>query len=452
MKTKPRIAAAGALENILSQRHFSNRETSRWIKGNAWSPEDQRLFLRLVYGTLEQLLLIDHILSKIGRRPITTVDVPIRGILRISAYQLLFTHRIPTYAVIHEAVQYIKKEKPHAAGFVNAVLRSLQRDIKTLGAMESVVDVYCRESISLRYSHPQWLVDKLYSDYPQEEAQKIIQAHQNPPSLTLRLNTQKDSPAQISEMLAKEGIIIEPTGWLPEAWRVVSLKGLITESVLYRKGYFSIQSITSMLAVHWLDPKAGDIVIDIAAAPGGKTMHIAQRMDNQGTIIARDVSEKRSRQITEHGRRLNVNIVSVQVMDGTLSDSIWQQKADKVLLDAPCSGLGMIRKKPEIKFMNHRTLDHFPELQRVMLDRSAELVKPGGVLLYATCTYLYQENQQVILDFIHRNREFTCIPLKPVTKPDKSGLLNGQSGMIQLGPHLHLDLDGFFIAKMIRKR
>lgn len=453
MDIKPRSAAAQAVEKIMNAKHFSNKETALWIQRMNWSQEDQRLFMRLVYGTLENLLLIDAILSRQMKRPVTGIDSAVRGLLRISVYQLLFTDRIPDYAIVNEAVELVKNEKPKATGFVNGVLRSIMRLKEEAKDNQAFIDQFVRKSISLRYSHPEWLISRLKKDYPEEHLIKILEAHQRPPIMSIRLNLLKGTTDELEKELLEEGILIKPTGWLPEAYWLMEWPGVITQSKAYMRGLFQIQSLTSMLAVHWLDPQERETIIDVAAAPGGKTTHIAERMNNLGQVIARDISAARISQVEIHAQRLGCYGIKTEVVNGTLVQSQDFKSADRVLVDAPCSSLGMIRKKPELKMQKvEKDLNVFPDLQLNLLLQSSQLVKPGGYLLYATCTYLHAENQSVVQAFLSRKSDFALVPMEPVPEVKKINKSMTDAGYIQMGPHLHPELDGFFVAKFQRER
>ncbi|SMP46886.1 16S rRNA (cytosine(967)-C(5))-methyltransferase RsmB [Anoxynatronum buryatiense] len=456
MKISPREAAAHALENILTFERFSNRETGRWLEKGWWSDEDQRLFLLLVYGSLEQLLQLDQLIATHARRPVDKLDPFLRGILRISAYQLCFTDRIPAYAVINEAVELAKKKKPKAAGLVNAVLRAITRSgVKNRVSMPIIVNDNI-QALSLRYSHPLWLVELLHQDYSWSDLKTMLAAHQQPPSLTVRLNLQKGKMEDLLLAIGQEGIELEPLGYIPEAFKVTTQQGLITHSDVYRRGLFHIQSLASMMAVHWLDPQPGERIIDMAAAPGGKATFIAQRMKGRGMVMARDISVGRIQQIQDNARRLGCNeLITCQEQDGRKPDPEMIQKADRVLLDAPCSSLGMIRKKPELKYIkNWQRLRELPQLQYQMLENAGKMVRNEGVLVYSTCTYLRRENDAVLERFLDNHPNFKLEPLIEKGIHDSINDLFTETivskGFIQLGPHVHMDFDGFFVARMKR--
>ncbi|MEN1759492.1 16S rRNA (cytosine(967)-C(5))-methyltransferase RsmB [Anoxynatronum sibiricum] len=457
MKISPREAAAHALENILTFERFSNRETGRWLEKGWWSPEDQRLFLLLVYGSLEQLLQLDQLISAHARRPVDKLDPFLRGILRISVYQLCFTDRIPAYAVINEAVELAKKKKPKAAGLVNAVLRAITRSGIKDKARNPIVDDDNLQALSLFYSHPQWLVELLHQDYSWTDLKALLAAHQQPPSLTVRLNLLKGKKEELLFAISQEGIELEPLGYIPEAFRVITHQGLITNSDVYRRGLFHIQSLSSMMAVHWLDPQPGERIIDMAAAPGGKATFIAQRMNGKGQVTARDISARRIQQIKENAQRLGCNeIITCQEKDGRKPDPEMTHTADRVLLDAPCSSFGMIRKKPELKYIkNWQRLRELPQLQYQMLENAGKMVRNEGVLVYSTCTYLHRENDAVVERFLDNHPNFKLEP--QMEKGTNDFIINdlftekeASKGFIQLGPHIHLDFDGFFVARMKR--
>ncbi len=444
---KPRKAAVTALNRILEQKKYSNEEVAYWLEQAKWMPEDQRLFIRLLYGTLEQLMLLDHVIQTNSKRLTQQMNPMVLSILRVSAYQLLFMDRIPVYAAINEAVEMTKENHHRAAGFVNAVLRAIDRQKKTRTAL---VDPFNRsvKSLSLSYSHPKWMIRRLLDNYTEDEMAVILKTHQEPPNLTIRLNTLKGSVESLTSELLNDGIFTEKTIWMPEALKVTSYNGLITGTASYAKGLFQIQSISSMLAVHCLDPQPGELIIDVAAAPGGKSMHIAQRMNNQGMILSRDISESRTRQIQAHAERLGCRMIQTEIWDGTRNDPIRKATADRVLLDAPCSSLGMIRKKPELKyFKSEQEIESLPSLQLELLEKSAELLKPGGILLYATCTYLQEENHRVVETFLKRHAEFSPL-LNPLPEMNVMNPNPNNTGHLQIGPHIHPDLDGFFMAKM----
>jgi 16S rRNA (cytosine967-C5)-methyltransferase len=431
----------------LEQKKYSNEEAAYWLEQSKWKPEDQRLFIRLLYGTLEQLMLVDYIIQINSKRVIQKMNPMVLSILRVSAYQLLYMDRIPVYAAINEAVEVTKEHHPRAAGFVNAVLRAIDRK-KEAGSTLPDPANHSVKSLALNYSHPKWMIRRLKNNYSEGELTAILKAHQEPPELTIRLNTLKGPVDSLIEELLNEGILTEKTIWMPEALKVVNYNGLITESASYAKGLFQIQSISSMLAVHCLDPQPGELIIDVAAAPGGKSMHMAQRMNNQGMILSRDISESRARQIKTHAERLGCRIIQTEIRDGTQNDPLRKATADRVLLDAPCSSLGMIRRKPELKyFKSEQEIESLPSLQLELLEKSAELLKPGGILLYATCTYLQEENHKVVETFLDRHTEFSPV-FNPLT--EMAGMLphHNNTGHLQIGPHIHPDLDGFFMAKM----
>lgn len=449
---KPRYAAADSIERIIEHNLFSNKETYYWLKKSSWKTEDQGLYLRLVYGTLENLLLIDAIIERISGRKMAALDSVAKKNLRISVYQLIFTDRIPDYAVINEAVEMTKKEKLNAAGFVNAILRKIQRELQQFGNSEVWLKKFIGNNKSLQYSHAPWILKKLHRAFSDEDVQAILQAHQKPPELTLRINTLKGNIESLVRRMDQDDISIKSIPFMPEAYIVLSSKDLITNTTSYSAGTFQIQSLASMLTVHWLDPQPGETIIDVAAAPGGKTTHISQRMNNKGQVIARDISATRLKQVQQHMNRLGCSNVSLETRDGTNVDIVFSRTADRVLVDAPCSSMGMIRKKPELKFnRNEKDFSELPALQLKLLESASDMVKPGGLLVYSTCTYFEEENKDVIHLFLQRNQAFSLAPMEDTGLEIHLDARQTNQGMVQLGPHIHPLLDGFFIAKLMKK-
>ncbi len=450
---KPRQAAATSIENIINKKSFSNIESASWLNSNNWAAEDQRLYIRILYGTLENLLLIDKIIETMSNRKISKIDTTTCGVIRISIYQLIFTDRIPAYAVINEAVEITKKHKPKAAGFVNAVLRNVLREYQKHSNKEEFLERYISGSLSLRYSHTDWIINKLQKNYSQKQVADILKYHQEPPTLTIRLNLLKGDVEYLINQLNSEGIFIKHIPWMKESYLIGKSDKLLTSTTSYKIGLFHIQSIASMLAVHWMDPQPNELIVDVAAAPGGKTTHICQRMHNQGKIVARDISVSRSKQIQEHAHRLSCDIIDTYVADGTEHDMNLDRIADRVLVDAPCSSMGMIRKKPELKLI-HKQHDFvsLPLLQERILENASYMVKPGGVLLYSTCTYFSEENTSVVSSFLSKHPEFQLMQLNIDQNLSELRAGMSQDGMIQLGPHINPLLDGFFVAKLGRKQ
>ncbi|RQD70339.1 MAG: 16S rRNA (cytosine(967)-C(5))-methyltransferase RsmB [Tindallia sp. MSAO_Bac2] len=434
MRGSPREAAVKVIQEVMEEKSFSNLAVNEYLKNTNWSEADANLFVTLVYGTLEQYQLMNFFLQKISRRPIKKLDPGIRILMLVSIYQLMNLDRVPDYAVVNEAVNLSRKINPSASGFVNGALRNIIRQKKTL--KQSVPKGMDSDSLALRFSYPKWIIKELLKEYNEDTTINILTASQKVPDVFIRCNRLKCHEDELISSLKEEGVLAEKTNWLPEALRIEKASISLTDTAAYQSGWFQIQSISSMLAVDALDPQPGDQVLDMAAAPGGKSLFMAERMKDIGFILARDLSVGRLKQLEEHRDRMGITCIKTQVFNATQDDPSLKGKMDKILLDAPCSSLGMIRRKPEIKYANKSkgTLKQMATLGLGMLEMAAEFVRPGGCILYSTCTLFSYENQDVVYLFLEKHPHFQLTP----------------EGMKFLNPAIHPDLDGFFMAKLKR--
>ncbi len=434
MKGTPREAAVKVIQEVMEGKTFSNIAVHEYLSSAKWSQADANLFVNLVYGTLEQYQLLNHFLQQLSRRPIKKIDTPIRNLMLISIYQLMNFDRVPGYAVVNEAVNISRKTNPSAAGFVNGILRNVIRQKDSL--KQSIPMGTDPDALSLRFSYPKWMIKELLKEYDETTALNILTASQTAPNVFIRCNLLRCHTDELITSLQEEGVLAEKTEWLPEALKILKSAVNLTDTEAYWKGWFQIQSISSMLAVEALNPQPGEQILDMAAAPGGKSLFMAERMKNKGLVVARDLSEDRLKQLEQHQKRMGTSIIKTQVFDATQDDPALKDRMDKVLLDAPCSSLGMIRRKPEIRYSTKSKgiLKQMATLQLGMLERAAGFVKPGGWVLYSTCTLFSYENQDVIRLFLERHPQFELEP----------------EGMKFLNPAIHPDLDGFFMAKLKR--
>lgn len=301
--------------------------------------------------------------------------------------------------------------------------------------------------LSVKYSHPEWLVQTFLHNFQRDFTEDLLEANNRKPELFVRINTLKISVDQCIKLLEAEGYTVRQSSLIHEA---VSIKGLhnIDQSDLYKKGYIQIQDFSSMLVGRILDPKEGDFVIDVCSAPGGKTTHIAQLMNNKGTIIARDIHEHKLKLVENNARRLGVHIIRTENFSGEKLDENLVDKADKVLVDAPCSGLGIIRRKPEIKYRKQAgDIKSITKLQYDILNNASRYVKIGGELVYSTCTIDSRENKDIVDKFLENNSNYRLINIGEEYKE----LIPGEhrNGTVQLYPNVH-HTDGFFISKIRR--
>lgn len=402
------------------------------------STQDKRFVANLFYGVIERRLTLDAIINKYSKRPVEKLSSDVLQVLRMAIYQILYMDSVPDRAAVFESVKLAKSRKnPALGGFVNGVLRAFLRDGKKIPEFDDKIS-----NLSVKYSCPKWLIEKWISEYGEDFAYEMLKSSIGAPPLTARLNILKKPIDEIIDDISELGIEVKHRC---EAKNCVELIGVrdISRLGLYEKGMFHIQDISSQICCEVLDPKPGETVIDVCSAPGGKAFTIAEIMNNQGRIIACDLYEQRVKLIKDGAKRLGIDIIDARVNDALVfSDDIGI--ADKVLCDVPCSGLGVIRRKPEIKYKNPDDFDSLRDIQRKILDVSAKYLKKGGVLVYSTCTLSRAENDEIIDWFLENHPEFE--------KGSISGFSNIKDGEYKatITPNM-FNSDGFFIAKLIKK-
>lgn len=393
-------------------------------------PDNQGIVREIVYGVLENKYFLDYIISKFIHTPLNKMKLSDKTILRMGIYQIGFMNSVPEYAAVNESVVLAKKYCKGRDGFINGVLRSYIRDKDTIDITHLKEKNYI-EYLSIKYSYEPWIIEEWLTQYDKAFVEELLKAGNVTPDLVLRVNTLKTSRDILKKKMQHNGYTVKEGHLCPQALHIKGNKILNTKA--YEHGLFSVQDESSMMVVNILDPKPGDFVIDVCSAPGGKALAMAEKMDNMGKILAWDVYRRKLNIVDKEAKRLGITIIETNPWDGTNLNSDLIMKADKVLVDAPCSGLGVIRRKPEIKYKELTTeLQDLPRKQKAIIAASSQYVKPGGMLVYSTCTIMPEENQNVINDFLKRNPNFE------------------QVEMIQLLPNIN-DTDGFFICKMVRK-
>lgn len=438
-KLTSRQAAVELLMDIEHKALLSSDAVFNLSRQHMLSSEDRRLAVRLIYGVLEQKLFLDYRLQQVSKTKLSKLDPYIHMILRVSLYQLLFMDRIPESAVVNEAVKMSKKKGQHLSGFVNGVLRNFQRSRESLKLPERAEDEL--NYLSVTTSHPLWLVKRWVSKFGTEFSEALMKSNNLTPPLTVRVNRLKSKPDAVREKLASSGITSETSRFFDYALIVHSGQDLVIQDwPVFNEGELYVQDIASMMVTEVLDPQPGERILDMCAAPGSKTTHMAEKMNNQGTIIARDVSDKKLQKIRENAERLGISIIHPEVGDGLILDADAVEAYDRVLLDAPCSGLGIIRRKPEIRFRRQlEDLVALVKLQTKLLENASRYVKQGGVVVYSTCSVDPDENEGVVTAFLASNPQY-----KLTDTP-----WSDEDGLIRLFPSVH-QTDGFFIAKMVR--
>ena len=432
-----REVALRALIACEKQGAWSDGFLKKSLRDAGLDSRDAALATRLCFGVLQNRILLDYYLGRLSTVRLEKMEPAVRNALRLGAYQVLFLDRIPDHAAVSEAVDLSRKgsKNPRSAGLVNGVLRSL---VRQKGSLEPPADP------EIRYSHPKWLADTFIRRLGREEAERLMAADNGEPPTCAQVNTIKATTEQVTEALRAEGVEVEPHPWLPNCL-LLSHTGSLEELTAFRKGLFYIQDAAARLAVLAADPKRGMEVLDACAAPGGKSFAAAIAMDGRGSITSCDIHPHKIDLIQAGAKRLGMDCISAKMLDGKEYKEEFLDGFDLVLADVPCSGLGIIRKKPDIRYKDPKPMEGLPRVQKAILNNVCRYVRPGGALLYATCTLLERENEDVVHDFLDNHKDFTLEGFK--VPGDFEG---AKEGMVTCWPHRH-STDGFFFAKLRRR-
>ena len=411
--------------------------------------KQERAFLtRLVEGTVERKLTLEYFINSVSKTPVNKCKPVIRCIMRMAAYQIFYMDSVPDSAACNEAVKLAQKKGFHTLkGFVNGVLRNLSRQKDAMMLPDEKKEPV--KAMSVRYSVPEWLVEKICKDYSEESAEKMFASlYENVGATSIRVNNSKISTEECAELLKKEGVHVEKAPYVKNALEISGYDSLgFLES--FEKGYFQVQDVSSMLVGLAANPKAGDQVIDVCAAPGGKSIHVADLLNGTGHVEARDLTDYKVSLIEENIHRCGFSNISAKRADATIQDETVKESADIVIADLPCSGLGVLKKKSDIKYrMTQSQIEELVELQRLILKNAVTYVKSGGTLIYSTCTVAKEENDLQV-DLILENLPLDRVPLKGCV--DEELLRNtDREGVLQLLPGRE-KADGFFLAKFQKK-
>ena len=385
----PRKLAVKALLKIEKDNAYSNITLNSFLKETELEKEDKAFFSALVYGVLDRKITLDYVLSSFMKTPLKKTAPFTLNALRVGLYQIMFMDKIPDSAAVNETVKIIKSSKEsRSAGFVNAVLRSAIRSEIELPKGESAKD------LSVRFSCPEWIVESFINDYGKENAVKLLEESLNAPPVTLRVNTVKITSYELILKLEDMGITAKK-GEIPDS--LIIEKGMdISSNPLYKQGLFYAQDYASQKAVSVLSPKPGSRVLDLCAAPGGKSFTMASIMENKGEIISCDLYEARVGLIEKSAKRLGLDIINPIVNDATVYNEDLGE-FDYILCDVPCSGLGVIRRKPELKYKTQSDFCELEEIQQKILCNAVKYLKKGGKILYSTCTLRQEENEKLVI-------------------------------------------------------
>lgn len=421
------------------------------LGASALSDADRNLARELVRGTVVWRGQIDHVLSRLLSRPLEGLPVPIRNVLRLGAYQVLFLEHIPAYAAVSESVR-LARQHGHAgtAGLVNAVLRRVaNRDADFVAAERDPVD-----RIAVLWSHPAWMVRRWADRLGLQEAEALCRANNRIPPVILRHNRLKGPLQTLLDRLRSEGVRVRPHP-LQEGFLVVEEGGGLFTTPAFLEGWTTVQDVSAGLAVCLLDPQPGETILDLCAAPGGKTGFVAEKMEDRGRVVALDRHAGRLRHLTENIRRLGLRSVETAVSDALTSGP--GREFDRVLIDAPCSGLGVLARRPDVRWRREVSdLQKFAEVQRHLLSQGADAVRLGGVLVYSTCTTEPEENEGVVEAFLAAHPEFEVEPARGcLDECCGAGVSPAIAAVadrhVQTWPHRH-HCDGAFAARLRRTR
>ncbi len=412
-----RLAAVKSLLKINRQGAYSNLEIRRVLSRGSLKGADRGLYVTIVYGTLQNQMRLDWIIDQFAKKP-RHVDHTTREILRVSLYQLIFLERIPDFAVLDCANRLASVLKPKAKGFVNAMLRNVLRhpEKSDLSNLDDPDEVF-----RLTYSVPEDILKLYESVYGKTLGREILEKVNTVPTLSIRVNRLKTTREALADELENDGFRVK-MGSASQSALFISANGAAEEGIEqlkgFKEGYFTVQDEGAMLITEYLGANPGDRVLDMCAAPGGKTTHLAELMENKGEIIACDIYDNRLKLIRHTAKRLGHHIIHTQKVDGTNPDFDKMGQFDRILIDAPCSGYGVIRRKPEIKYqsVNERALG-LKDTQKTMLENGLSMLKNGGTLVYATCTVNPEENENVVLETIDQSRETLTVKEMAYTSP-----------------------------------
>jgi len=405
MKNRQKRVREAALDVLLSiekNNAYSNLALNQIIEKEQYNSLDAALLTELVYGTLQRKMTLDYFLAPFLKKQ-KKMEPWVRVLLRMSLYQMMYLDKIPDRAVIHEAVE-IAKTRSHkgTSGLVNGVLRRIQRE--GTPSLEEVKDPV--EQLSIATSHPRWLVERWVGQFGFERTKEMCEENLTPSRQTARVNEWKTSPSEVITRLEKEGFQAEQSEHISIS--IKSIRGNLANTKCFTEGFISIQDESSMLVGFAVDPQEGERILDACAAPGGKTTHMAERMRNTGEIIALDLHEHKVKLIQENIRRLGLSNITAKQMDSRRMDEHFPKESfDRILVDAPCSGLGVVKRKPDIKYSKTETdILTLAKLQYDLLEKAACLLKKGGRLVYSTCTVDREENRGVSRRFLENHPEF----------------------------------------------
>ncbi|MBQ6625110.1 MAG: 16S rRNA (cytosine(967)-C(5))-methyltransferase RsmB [Clostridia bacterium] len=426
------------LYKVQSQSSYSNLLLDSYLEKYELSTLDKKYISALVYGVIERIKLLDYNLSLYLKQPLKKLKPQVLTVLRLGAYQIFFMDKVHSAAAVNESVKLTKNNKcQYASGLVNAVLRNVSKN--SLKYPDENDENY----LSIKYSCEKWICDEFIKNYGKEETVNILENSIGSVPVYLRANSLKTDTDKLVEILEKEEIICEKTNSLPCALKI-KLQGNPANTKAYKEGLFHVQDLSSQICCNLVDAKENEKVLDVCAAPGGKSFTISQYMNNKGQLVSCDIYEHRLKLIENGASRLGISIIQTKANDASKENDLFGE-FDRVLCDVPCSGLGIIRRKPEIRYKLKEDIDKLSDLQYHIMCISSKYVKLGGMLIYSTCTLNYDENERNCERFLKEHEEFKAVE---INKFSEFGIVKGNTINILPGK---CDTDGFFVALFERK-
>ena len=440
---RPPSARDAALDILIDCRKngaWADAALNAYLQSVSMPPMEAALCGRLVYGVTQFRILLDFYLDAFCTQKVSHLQYPLAEILRLGAYQILFLDRVPDHAAVNEAVRQASRAgRKSASGMVNAVLRRLSRE---KDALPPVPDADPLRALSIRHSHPRWIVERVSALLGLSETEAFLSANNRIPPLTAQINPERVTPDELIAELTRDGVTAARHEWLSDCVEI-RVSGALTKLPSFRAGKFYVQDAAARLVTDCAGIVPGASVLDVCAAPGGKSFGAAFAVGDGGSVLACDVNANKLQRIRDGAKRLGLaGRIRTAAADGRAFHAEWADKFDVVLADVPCSGLGIVRKKPDIRYRDPAALDALPPLQCAILDNAARYVRPGGTLCYSTCTVLPEENEAVTEKFLSAHTDFRRVPfaLPHIGETD---------GQITLWPQRN-GTDGFYICRMAR--
>ncbi len=447
-KPGSRELALQILFQVNEEGAYANLALDKALFPCTWlDPRDRGLITEIVYGSVKSRGKLDFVLNQFASTKVDKMDQWTRNILRMALYQILFLDKIPDSAAVNEAVK-LAKHYGHVDKFVNGVLRNILRNMDNIQWPDKAKNPV--QYLMVEYSFPQWMVERFIKQYGVEKAEQLCDWYNMPSTMWIRTNTLKTTRAELKKQLEDVGLHVTESRHTPEGLRIDDAVNL-HQLKAFQQGLFTVQDESSMLVALAAEPMAGQRVLDVCSAPGGKTTHMAQLMKNKGKIYACDIHQHRLDLIDENCKRLGITNVELVQQDGTKLTKRWdaaKEPFDVVLCDVPCSGLGVLGRRADARWAKEsEDIAGLCKIQRKILDEAAQLVVPGGTLIYSTCTIAPEENQQMVEQFLSAHPEYE---LDETLTDCWLNVDKGEVGYVQFLP-FEDNMDGFFIARMMRR-